>query len=223
MAASNAASRAFYKFVRDKGFPCVGAKSALARGGMRIVVAGDLGCDDADEQILATLRALPREQDAKNSLVAAVVLFPATPILSEVGFERCLWGRLQALHDADRAEFAWDGTISSDPTATNFAMSIGGAGFFIVGLHPGASRIARRAPMAIIAFNPHTQFRALKSAGTYARLRCAVRRREISIQGDINPMLADHGRVSEAQQYSGRAVGPDWACPFQAGERRQNA
>ena len=222
MATSSAAVGIFFDFIRDHDFPCVGAKSTLARGGLRIIVASDLACDGADQEILSILQGIPREQDARNGLVAVVALFPATPVLSETSFERRLWGRLQALHDADRADFAWNSRISSDPTAADFALSIGGAGFYIVGLHPGASRIARRAPMAIIAFNPHAQFRALKSAGTYARLRQAVRHRDVAIQGDINPMLTDHGTASEAPQYSGRAVTADWECPFQAGERDHN-
>ena len=223
MATSNAAIGIFHDFIRERGFPCVGAKSTLASGGLRIVVAADLGCDSADRQILTALQAMPREQEAKNGLVAVVALFPATPVLSETGFERRMWDRLQALHYGDRADFAWDWRVSSDPVATNFALSIGGAAFYVVGLHPGASRIARRAPMAIIAFNPHAQFRALKSAGTYARLRHVVRRREISIQGDINPMLTEHGVASEARQYSGRAVHADWVCPFQAAAGSRNA
>jgi hypothetical protein len=32
--------------------------------------------------------------------------------------------------------------------------------------------------------------------------------------GTANPMLAQHGSVSAARQYSGRAVGADWQCPF---------
>jgi hypothetical protein len=33
---------AFYKFIRDCAFPCVGAKAALARNGMKTVRAADI-------------------------------------------------------------------------------------------------------------------------------------------------------------------------------------
>ena len=35
-----------------------------------------------------------------------------------------------------------------------------------------------------------------------------------SLMGLVNPMLAEHGSLSAARQYSGRAVGEDWRCPF---------
>ena len=38
--------------------------------------------------------------------------------------------------------------------------------------------------------------------------------RDEAIAGSRNPMLARHGEASEARQYSGRAVDPDWRCPF---------
>jgi FPC/CPF motif-containing protein YcgG len=139
--------------------------------------------------------------------------------LSEIAFERHLWILLQSLYEADRDEFDWDPEVSNDPKSANFGMSIGGTAYFVVGLHPNASRLARRAPMAAAAFNPHSQFRRLKQDGRYDRLRRAVRDRDITLQGEANPMLADHGEVSEAAQYSGRKVFAGWTCPFQAGRR----
>ena len=38
--------------------------------------------------------------------------------------------------------------------------------------------------------------------------------RDIKLDGTANPMIAEHGAVSEARQYSGRAVGESWRCPF---------
>jgi len=65
-------------------------------------------------------------------------------------------------------------------------------------------------------FNPHRQFEALRKSGGFRRFQAAIRRGEQSLQGDINPMLADYGSRSEAAQYSGREVGPEWRCPFHA-------
>ena len=205
----------FQDFVRDADFPCVGAKSALATGGVSIVTAGDLRSDEADDSILAALGAAPDAGDT-SGLVTTVALFPRTPLLSEEAFEYSLWQRLQALHEIDSLTYAWDPRISQDPAAPNFGMSIGGKGYFVVGMHPGASRLARRAPIALLAFNAHAQFDDLKESGKYDRIQAVVRQRDIAIQGDTNPMLADHGVVSEASQYSGRLVANDWQCPFAA-------
>jgi FPC/CPF motif-containing protein YcgG len=204
---------AFQAFIRDQHFPCVAAKSALAMQGMRIVVADDLSNDHADTRILSALRAAP---ERTMGFVSTVVLFPLTPPLTEIVFETHLWARIQALCDADRFRFAWDPHVSSNPRSDNFAVSIGGTAYFVVGLHPDSSRLARRAPMAALAFNPHAQFRRLKQDGKYQRLRTVVRERDIAIQGDVNPMLAEHGEASEAAQYSGRQVFANWDCPFQS-------
>ena len=212
---NNPLAKRFREFIGNADFPCVGAKSALARKGMRILVAGDLRNGEHDARILDALHD-KRIKPALNGMIAIAVLFPATPVLSESVFETHLWDRLQALHDADRQYFAWDPNVAKDPRSVNFGMSIGGSAFFVVGLHPGASRISRRAPMAVLAFNPHEQFRHLRRDGEYERLRHVVRQRDIAIQGHTNPMLTDHGAASEAAQYSGRAVFANWACPFLA-------
>ena len=63
-------------------------------------------------------------------------------------------------------------------------------------------------------FNPHEQFERLRAEGRYARLRDRIMRRDGALDGFPNPMVAEHGTKSEAPQYSGRLVGPDWRCPF---------
>jgi len=45
-------------------------------------------------------------------------------------------------------------------------------------------------------------------------MKQAIRKRELNLQGSINPMLSDYGNASEARQYSGRVVEKDWRCPF---------
>lgn len=51
-----------------------------------------------------------------------------------------------------------------------------------------------------------------------ARLRHALRRRDVAIQGGINPMPAEKGAASVARLYSGRLRRADWVCPFQVGQ-----
>jgi FPC/CPF motif-containing protein YcgG len=48
----------------------------------------------------------------------------------------------------------------------------------------------------------------------YDKMRDTIIKRDVALAGDANPMLTRHGTTSEARQYSGRAVGADWVCPF---------
>ena len=88
----------------------------------------------------------------------------------------------------------------------------------MVGLHPRASRDARRAGSPIVVFNPHRQFERLRDEDRYTRMRDIIRRRDEQLQGTINPMMGDFGRASEARQYSGRRVEPDWQPPEPIGD-----
>ncbi len=201
-------------FIGDASFPCIGAKSAIGHNGVSVCRAGDLRSADHDGKILAALRALPAGGKMPRDFISLVALFPATPDLSEFEFERHLWCRLQALHDADPS--AWDAAVDADPSSPRFGMSLAGRAFYIVGMHPNSSRLARRAPTTMLAFNPHSQFDSLRASGSFERFRSVIHGRDAALQGEANPMLADHGERSEALQYSGRQVGADWACPFSA-------
>ena len=201
-------------FIADASFPCIGAKSAIAHDGVWACHAGDLRSGGHDPEILAALRALPAGGRTPREFISLVALFPDTPGLSEVDFERHLWRRLQALHDADPSP--WDAAVDADPRSPRFGMSLAGRAFYIVGMHPNSSRLARQAPTTMLAFNLHSQFDSLRQAGSFERFRSVIHSRDAALQGEANPMLADHGERSEALQYSGRQVAPDWACPFSA-------
>jgi uncharacterized protein len=82
-------------------------------------------------------------------------------------------------------------------------------------LHPNASRPARRFSRPALVFNLHDQFERLREEGRYDRMRERIVERDLALAGSINPMLARHGEVSEARQYSGRKVEAGWRCPFQ--------
>lgn len=207
----------FRQFIRNPSFPCVGAKSALARDRMRIMVARDLASAWDDMNIIAAIHRVARDYGQDPVLFQSLaILFPATGPLDEKGFEQLLWKRLQSLSDKD----GWmghgpDPKVSDDPEDPHFSLSFGGEAFFVVGLHPGASRPARRYAVPALVFNLHDQFEQLRSDGRYERLRGAIVDRDRVLAGSANPMLAVHGSISEARQYSGRAVGKDWRCPFQ--------
>lgn len=206
----------FQRFVRSADFPCVGAKSALARDRMRFVVGRDIASGWDDLRILPSLLDLARSYREDPVLFQSlVVLFERDPGLDEAGFETNLWARLQSLSDKDD----WlgqvpDPRVSHTPDDPHFSLSFGGEAFFVVGLHPAASRPARRFERPALVFNLHDQFEQLREAGRYEKLREAIIERDVALAGEPNPMLARHGTISEARQYSGRSVPPGWVCPF---------
>jgi uncharacterized protein len=214
---------AFRDFIRAASFPCVGAKSALGKGDLRIVIAREISSDDEDARIHAALLAFIANYRLRPDLFQsfAVIFEPAA--MSEHEFEARLWERLQSLSDRDGSlGHPWDGRVAPDPSNPHFSLSFAREAFFVVGLHPGASRPARRFQAPVLVFNLHDQFERLRAEGRYEKLRDSILRRDLALAGTTNPMLSRHGDLSEARQYSGRAVDDDWACPFRA-VAKQNA
>ncbi len=207
---------AFHAQIADQEFPCVGAKSALARGQIRIVVARAIDSAWNDLQIHAALLAFVEDYGRDDKLFQSLaVIFEGPRDLSEAAFECHLWERIQSVADKD----AWlgqdyDARVSPDPDNPHFSLSFGGEAFFVVGLHPNASRPARRFEAPVMVFNLHDQFERLRAEGRYEKLRSSILARDEAVAGSINPMLSRHGDASEARQYSGRAVGSEWRCPF---------
>lgn len=203
-------------WIAEDGFPCVGAKSALARDTLEIVIASriDSGWDDLSiHERLLDWSKLSREDPEK--LRSLAIVFAGPEHLSEDEFEKALWARIQSLADKDhwRGQH-YDPDVSPDPSDPHFSLSFGGEAYFVVGLHPNASRPARRFAYPTMIFNLHEQFERLREKGRYERMREAILQRDKALAGSINPMLARHGESSEARQYSGRAVADDWQCPF---------
>ena len=206
----------FRNHVRDAGFPCVGAKSALANGRMDFIVARDLASGWDDLRVFPALtETVDRYRKERAVFRTLIVLFEETRPIDESGFETLLWERIQSLTDKDEwLGFASDPSVSDDPENPHFSLSFGGEAFFVVGLHPLASRPARRFEVPGMVFNLHDQFEVLRAQGRYEKLRGSILARDEALAGTMNPMLARHGEASEARQYSGRAVNDDWACPF---------
>lgn len=204
-------------FIADKFFPCVGAKSALNKGRLHSQMFGRLADPDNTATLYqALLDFSGLYPDPGNLPVSFVAMFDAD-VMDEQAFEQCLWRQLQSLHEHDTMQGAqWAQGVSNDPARKDFSFSVGGRAFFVVGLHPGASRTARRTPVPCLVFNFHEQFEHLKATGKYAVMQDAIRARDIALQGSINPVLARFGESSEARQYSGRAVEAAWKCPFHA-------
>lgn len=204
-------------FIRNPPFPCVGAKSALSRDGIRIVVARDITSAWDDMRIYPALLAfICRYRERPELFQSFAVLFEGPTDLSEAAFEDQLWARVQSLSDKDSClGQPYDPRVASDPDNPHFSLSLGGEAFFVVGLHPRSSRRARRFAVPALIFNLHDQFENLRAQGRFERMRQSIMARDEAWTGSRNPMLADHGERSPARQFSGRAVSDDWACPFQ--------
>lgn len=213
----------FLNHVGQADFPCVGAKAALAQGGLAIATAGAITSADDDARIHERLvRWSGTAHPDAQTFFSLAVAFAGPHDLDERGFEAALWDRLGRLSDIDRAQgHPHDPDFSDNPRDPQFALSFGGKAYFAVGLHPRASRRARRAPSPVIVFNQHQQFVALREAERYERMREVILDRDEQFDGAPNPMIARHGEVSEARQYSGREVGRDWLCPYAPAEGGQ--
>ena len=203
----------FRSFVADQAFPCVGAKSALSRGRIEFQICERLGSSDSARVLRDSLERFSAcHPDPGDSPISFVAIF-REHVGGEDDFHRRLWRQLQRIHDLDIGTHPWASDVSDDPAAADFSFSVASRAFFVVGLHPRSSRLARRAPQPTLVFNFHGQFEALRASGRYGKLQTAIRERDMALQGAINPALALFGEASEALQYSGRAGG---GCPFRS-------
>jgi uncharacterized protein len=206
---------AFRGFVLNPQFVCVAAKSAVHHETYRLGIYDRLASPEATAGLSHDLYEFLREAEPiESEFTTFVATFKEPACLGEAAFEELLWRQLQMLHDGDAPLHDWDPDVSSNPDDPHFSFSFAGHAFFIVGLHPGSARLARQFPWPMLAFNPHSQFERLRETGMWQKIQDAVRHLEVGLQGNINPVLADFGQETEAKQYSGRLIEPDWHPPF---------
>ncbi len=220
-----ARAAAFAAHVQQAEFPCVGAKASLSQDALRIATLGPLGARENDALLLEHLSVFALNlQDADMdapTLHSFAAVYSGPDDTDEARFEALLWSQLQRLHTLDlRWGRRWAPDVSTDPDSPQFSLSLAGHPFFVIGLHPGASRIARRFSSPVLVFNSHRQFERLREDGRYARMQAATRARDTALQGSINPNLADFGTAAETRQYSGRKVDREWRCPFHVMKKR---
>ncbi len=206
----------FKSFILEQNHPCVMAHTVFSMDQYNIKTYEKLGSKKTASLIIEDIKAYLESYDfASNSFESLIAVFPEMEIETEIEFENLLWRQLQFIHEKDECD--WDGKVSDNPEDPNFSFSINGHAFYIVGMHPKSSRLARRAPFPTIVFNLHDQFEKLREMGAYHKVRDKIRERDMALQGSINPVLEDFGESSEAKQYSGRNVGSAWKCPFHKG------
>ncbi|MCG5213833.1 guanitoxin biosynthesis heme-dependent pre-guanitoxin N-hydroxylase GntA [Streptosporangium sp. KLBMP 9127] len=202
---------ALAKFIEQSDFVCLGARAALRK---KSIVHHHYPALGEQESVLAhhrdLLTFLSTFEPSARSFTSFVATFENPLHLSEQEFEDQVWRHLQTLHDEDSKSFEWSDKYDSDPASADFAFSVGGHPFFIVGLHGGASRPSRRFEKPTLVFNSHIQFNALGIK--FFKLRSKIRTRERSFHGSANPSFTTYRE--EARHYGGRFTEPDWKCPF---------
>ncbi|GGL93451.1 hypothetical protein GCM10010840_34340 [Deinococcus aerolatus] len=207
------AHQSFRTRILAPDFSCVAAKAAFNTDSYAFANYSELGSPEATAALARDLVRFCHDQDRMDSdFTTMVAVFRGPLDMDEQTFEARLWEQLRALHRADASPHSPE--VSADPRDPTFGFSFAGRAFFIIGGHPGSSRIARAFPHPTLVFNAHRQFQALKRDGRWSRFQETIRGREMKLQGSLNPNLADHGQASEARQYSGRAVEPGWQAPF---------
>lgn len=205
----------FRSMVLCAQFPCPGARTAFTQGTYRFGLFDSIGTKETAEALGHSLRNFIKARRSMNTVFTTFVSCYKHPIpLTHEEFAHLLWSMLQELHITDLSE--WDAIYSSDPKAPDFAFSYGGLSFFIVGMHSGSPRFARRFGWPTLVFNAHAQFELLRSKGIFEKFQNRVRKQDTDLQGCINPALSDFGSgVSEAIQYTGQIENEAWKCPFQ--------
>jgi FPC/CPF motif-containing protein YcgG len=200
-------------YISRLAFPCVAAKTALAKDQIIVLEAASILSNERDDEILKGLYKFIADYNKDKAIFRSfIVSFSDEMEMSEEDFEAALWSRLQSLHDRDI--YPWDKAVSENPEDSTFSFSAGNKAFYIVGMHPGSSRKARQFPLPALVFNLHEQFEQLRESGQYQNMRNLIRRRDVAFSGSSNPMLQDFGDKSEAIQYSGRKLSSEWKCPF---------
>ena len=208
-------SEEYLSFINKKDFPCVAAKTALTFQQLKYQVVDHLACPKDDAAILAFLYDFVDTYRQSDKLYhSASIIFKGPTVPDEALFEELFWQRLQALSNLDAQRYGYDRRVVADPASPNFSFSLKEEAFFVVGLHPGSSRPARRFTYPTLVFNAHAQFEQIRTNGRYDSIRNTIRTRDVAYSGSINPMLQDYGDASEVYQYSGKAYDQTWKCPF---------
>jgi FPC/CPF motif-containing protein YcgG len=200
--------------LNGKSYPCIAAIKSMQQKEFLSGHYGRFGFAENWNALRNDLKYFIKQQSLTNSTYLTFwALFDSEHHLSEEDFESGLWNELSHLSSEEDKAQDW-GKWPSDPKAEGFNLSIDGEKFFVVGLHPASSRLARRYSSPAIVFNLSRQFENLKQAGQFELMKETVRKRDIKLQGTANPMVLQHDDNWESIQYSGKNNSSDWKCPF---------
>ncbi|AIA08118.1 MULTISPECIES: guanitoxin biosynthesis heme-dependent pre-guanitoxin N-hydroxylase GntA [Streptomyces] len=207
------------QFILGDRFACLAGRSAWRQGGITHRHYDLLGGAESARLMALDLAEFVNGANwSARSFTSFIATFERPRGVDELRFEELLWEHLQLLHETDAETHRWADGYASDPQAKEFAYSVAGHPFFVIGLHETHRRWGRRPPFPMLAFNSHEQFAHIKGAGMWDRLAEKIRKQDIKLQGDINPNLTEYEELSETRRYSGRPKPADWQCPFAARE-----
>lgn len=188
-------------------YTCLGAATAVRREHYRLGLYPALGSAEAVEGHAADLIRFAEEHPGSDHPIAVFIsVFDGPVRADEIAFETDLWTHLAALDEINPSptdEFPTESTLT-DP-----GFVFAGRNFFVVGLHPGASRWARRFAWPTLVFNALSHGDPLREAGQFDRMAARIRDRDCRLQGSVNPSI-ENSRLS---QFSGRSVTGEWVCP----------
>jgi uncharacterized protein len=205
----------FVDFIEDKSFPCVGAKTAMAKNQLSCIVVGNIFCTADDEKIINFLHTfIDKYRTSDNQFHSAAIIFKSPQNITEAAYEIAIWQRLQAISNIDALHYKFDNRVSSNTASPLFSFSIKEEALFVVGMHGANSRDSRRFKYPAIVFNPHAQFEIMKQTNKYKKIQSSIRKRDMALSGSINPMLSDHAVSPEIIQYSGKNYGNSFSCPL---------
>ena len=212
---NNSIINEFKDFLTNESFPCVAAKAALNREQIKCLVVDHMACPKDDRSIINFLYNFVDDyRSAETQFHSAVVIFKGPQEIDENTFDQILWMRLQSLSNIDSQNYDYDKRVDINPSSPNFSFSLKEEAFFVIGLNPSSSRLARQFKYPALVFNPHSQFEEMRIKNTYDKMKAIVRKRDLEHSGSINPMLDDFGKTSEVFQYSGMPHDSSWKCPL---------
>jgi uncharacterized protein len=201
----------FRATILSAAFPCLGGAGAVRRGDYAFAAYDALGSSSAISASATHLREFLAGRPAERHPVSVfVTAFTGPAALTETRFEELLWAHLMGLRRLDTADFA-DCSVCIDACDPGFIFE--GREFFVVGLHPAATRWSRRFAWPVLVFNSLTHAVPLRQSGKHERMRQRILARDRRLQGSDNPSLG----ASQLAQFSGRQVGPDWLPPGAGG------
>jgi FPC/CPF motif-containing protein YcgG len=207
--------------VLSSAYPCVLGASVLRARNYAFAHYPSLGDRHAAGQLAGDLewfaQTYPVPRTPSEPFTTFISLFDGPAPADEPDFERLLWQHLDLVHEQDRQRWQWDPTVSADPEDPFFSFSVAAHAYFVVGMHPKASRASRLAPVPALVFNRHEQFEILRARGQMARMSRIIRARDERLDGRSFSALAQYGEISEARQYAGHEVDAGWKCPFSPG------
>lgn len=192
------------RFAYDDSFAHESNKVAWAMGEIHVREFGKMNDDANDIVLLDALEAFVRKIDSCDSETSTVhsfvALFSEPTRTTEIDFENKLWMQLYSLHllDIGRSEHAAT-AISANPDGSQFNLRLAGHQFFVIGLHAGSSRVARKFQRPVLVFNSHKQFELLRTYGHASKLQKVTQQSESTSQGYTHPYLAEFSGNGETK------------------------